>query len=77
MSFWEDSSPAVKGILVVGVLALVYLLVARFAGLVPFSCPNEGSCSGVLCLECEAPPETQQRGFRTENAVPPDETAEE
>lgn len=76
MSFWEDSSPAVKGILVVGVLALVYLLVARFAQIVPFSCPNEGTCSGILCLDCEAPPDTQQRGFQRDNAIPPEEAAQ-
>ena len=70
MSFWEDSSPAVKGILIVGVLALVYLVVARIGQFVPFSCPNEGTCSGVLCLDCEAPEGAgQQRGFTQDGAT--------
>lgn len=36
MSFWSDLSPAVKGVIVVGVLGLLYLGVARFAGLPPW-----------------------------------------
>ena len=36
MGFWEDASPAVKGAIVVGGLALVYFLVAFVAGLPPY-----------------------------------------
>jgi len=36
MSFWEDSSPIVKGAIVVGVLGLVYFAIAFFVGLAPF-----------------------------------------
>lgn len=70
MSFWEDASPAVKGILIVGVLALVYLVVARIGQFVPFGCPNDGECSGVLCLDCEAPEGAgAERGFQQGSGV--------
>ncbi|MFK7988887.1 MAG: hypothetical protein AB8I08_22905 [Sandaracinaceae bacterium] len=77
MSFWEDSSPAVKGIVIVGVLAIVYLIVARVGEFFPFGCENEGSCTGVLCLECEAPPDAQQRGFRAGEGELAEPAAEE
>ncbi len=37
MSFWEDSSPVVKGAIVVGALGLLYFAIAFFAGLAPFT----------------------------------------
>lgn len=37
MSFWQDASPIVKGAIVIGALLLVYLGIARVAGLIPFS----------------------------------------
>jgi hypothetical protein len=36
MGFWEDASPAVKGTIVVGGLAIVYFVIAFFAGLPPY-----------------------------------------
>lgn len=36
MGFWEDASPAVKGTIVVGGLAIVYLVIAAVAGLPPY-----------------------------------------
>mgnify|MGYP001405464918 CR=1 FL=1 len=36
MSFWSDASAVTKGAIVVAVLALLYLGVARVAGLAPF-----------------------------------------
>lgn len=41
MSFWEDSSPVVKGAIIVGVIAFLYLGIAFFTGMPPFP----GSCS--------------------------------
>jgi len=37
MSFWSDLSPAVKGVIVVGVLGLLYFGVAKIVGLPPFT----------------------------------------
>jgi hypothetical protein len=36
MGFWEDASPAVKGAIIVGGIAILYFVVARFAGLPPY-----------------------------------------
>ena len=36
-SFWSDASPITKGMIVVGVLGLVYFAVAYFVHLPPFS----------------------------------------
>lgn len=36
MGFWEDASPLVKGSIIVGAVALIYLAVAFFAGLPPY-----------------------------------------
>ncbi len=36
MSFWSDLSPAVKGVIIVGVLGLLYLGAARAFGLPPW-----------------------------------------
>jgi hypothetical protein len=36
MSFWSDASPVVKGAIVFGVVAGLYLLAARIAGFAPF-----------------------------------------
>lgn len=51
MSFWEDASPVVKGAIVFGVVALVYLGIAAGVGMFPFG-------GGV---DEEAP---QQRGIQ-------------
>ncbi|MEC7522752.1 MAG: hypothetical protein VYE22_22880 [Myxococcota bacterium] len=64
---WEDMSPAVKGVVVVGGLLVLYLIVARFAELTPFSCQDGAHCEGVLCGECVV--EDTQRGFSAEGAV--------
>lgn len=67
MGFWEDSSPIVKGAIVVGALGLIYFAVAFFVGLPPFP----GKCSyytveervvgtcpeGVECVEHDGCPE--------------------
>ncbi|MCC7538684.1 MAG: hypothetical protein IT379_20835 [Deltaproteobacteria bacterium] len=37
MSFWSDASPITKGLIVVGVLGILYFGVAYFAKLPPFS----------------------------------------
>jgi hypothetical protein len=59
MGFWEDSSPIVKGAIVVGILGLLYFGIGFFVGLPPFapkcsyvtlegrvlgSCPNGQTC---------------------------------
>lgn len=36
MGFWEDASPAVKGAIIVGGILLLYLGVARVAGIFPY-----------------------------------------
>ena len=36
MSFWSDASPIVKGAIIIGVIGLVYLGIAKVAGIVPF-----------------------------------------
>lgn len=36
MSFWEDASPLVKGAIVVGVVGILYLAIAFFAGFPPY-----------------------------------------
>ncbi|MBN8615605.1 MAG: hypothetical protein J0L92_33730 [Deltaproteobacteria bacterium] len=36
MGFWEDASPAVKGAIIVGGIAILYFVVAMFAGLPPY-----------------------------------------
>lgn len=41
MSFWSDLSPAVKGVVVLGVVGLLYFGIAAVAGLPPF-----GSATG-------------------------------
>ncbi|GAB5548254.1 MAG: hypothetical protein RLO52_31780 [Sandaracinaceae bacterium] len=64
---WEDMSPAIKGVVVVGGLLVVYLIIARFAQIIPFSCQDGAHCEGILCGECVV--EEGQRGFSTDNAV--------
>lgn len=70
MSFWEDSSPLVKGALVVGILGFLYLGTAFFVGLPPFpggcthdvdgetvdGCPSDSACVDGECV-------SQQRGI--------------
>lgn len=36
MNFWEDASPATKGAVIVGGIAILYFVVAMFAGLPPY-----------------------------------------
>ena len=36
MGFWEDASPAVKGAIIVGGIAILYFVVAMFAHLPPY-----------------------------------------
>lgn len=36
MGFWEDASPAVKGAIIVGGIAILYFVVAMFTGLPPY-----------------------------------------
>ena len=43
MSFWEDSSPIVKGAVVIGVVGLLYFAAAFAIGLFPFA----GGCTHV------------------------------
>ncbi len=72
MSFWQDSSPAVKISLVVGVVAIVYLVVARFAEIVPFGCAEGAHCAGLICGECEPDADSMERGFHGGNGVAAD-----
>lgn len=72
MSFWQDSAPWVKAVLVVGVLAIVYLVVARFAEILPFGCAEGAHCEGLLCGDCAPDADSQERGFRPANAVAPE-----
>ncbi|MCB9667412.1 MAG: hypothetical protein H6715_04735 [Myxococcales bacterium] len=37
MSFWSDASAVTKGAIVIAVLAMLYLGVAYFAGLTPYT----------------------------------------
>ncbi|HJL19355.1 MAG TPA: hypothetical protein RMH99_27060 [Sandaracinaceae bacterium LLY-WYZ-13_1] len=67
MSFWEDLSPGIKIGVVVGVVALLYFIVARAVELPPFSCQDGAHCDGILCGECVV--DEQQRGFNTEDAI--------
>jgi len=48
MGFWSDASPIVKGAIIFGVLGLLYLGIAKIAGIIPFV-PEE--------------PTTQERGL--------------
>ena len=41
MGFWEDASPAVKGSIVVGGLAIAYFLLAMVTGLWPYNAVQE------------------------------------
>lgn len=41
MGFWEDASPATKGAIVVGGIAILYFLVAMFTGLPPYGAVDE------------------------------------
>lgn len=64
MGFWEDSSPIVKGALVVGVLGLLYMGIAFAVGLFPFpascsyeedgasvsGCPEGSECTDGECV---------------------------
>jgi hypothetical protein len=47
MSFWSDASPFTKGVIVVGALGFLYLGVAYFANLVPFSHVEETQTRGI------------------------------
>lgn len=49
MSFWSDASPIVKGAIILGVIGLVYLGIAKVAGIIPF---------------VEEEPTQQQRGLQ-------------
>lgn len=69
MGFWEDSSPIVKGALVVGVLGLLYMGIAFAVGLPPFpaSCSHDedgtsvsGCGEGSDCIDGECV--VQERG---------------
>jgi len=65
MSFWEDSSPIVKGAIVIGVLGLLYFGIAFFVGLPPFpsgcsyeeggethdGCPADSNCVDGECVQ--------------------------
>ncbi|MBX3271590.1 MAG: hypothetical protein KF729_15095 [Sandaracinaceae bacterium] len=65
MSFWEDSSPIVKGAIIVGVIGLIYLGVAWGMGLFPFpakcsheangatvsGCPENSTCVDGECVQ--------------------------
>ena len=67
MSFWEDLSGGVKIAVIVGVVLFVYLIVARFAEIMPFGCQDGAHCEGILCGECVV--DEQQRGFSADSAV--------
>ncbi len=41
MGFWEDASPAVKGAIIVGGIAILYFVVAMFTGLPPYGGQEE------------------------------------
>ncbi len=51
MGFWEDASPAVKGAIIVGGIALLYFLVAFVAGLPPYSSPNADEVQQVRGMQ--------------------------
>jgi hypothetical protein len=67
MSFWEDLSPGIKIAVVVGVIGLLYFIVARFAGLPPYSCDDGAHYEGMIFGECVV--EEQQRGFSQDSAL--------
>ncbi len=74
MSFWEDSSPIVKGAVVIGVVGLLYFVVAWGLGLPPMGgghCTHtpegaseavEGCPDGSACTDGECVNTT--RGFQ-------------
>jgi hypothetical protein len=51
MGFWEDASPAVKGAIIVGGIAILYFVVAFVAGLPPYSNPNAGEVQQTRGLQ--------------------------
>ena len=51
MQFWSDASPMVKGAIVFGIVAGLYLAIAAAAGFFPFGAGVEGDV-------------TQQRGIQ-------------
>jgi hypothetical protein len=53
MGFWEDASPAVKGAIVVGALALVYLAIAFAAGLPPYGGGTDEEVTATRGLTAE------------------------
>jgi hypothetical protein len=67
MSFWEDLSPGIKIAVVVGVIGLLYFIVARFAGLPPYACQDGAHYEGMIFGECVV--DAQQRGFDQNNAT--------
>lgn len=47
MSFWSEASPISKGLIIFGVLGLLYLGVARMVGLPPWVSAPDGYESGT------------------------------
>ncbi len=62
MQFWQDASPAVKGVVVVGTLGILYLSIGYFAGLWPWAAGCNPACeSGTVCHDGECVQDS--RGF--------------
>lgn len=57
MQFWEDASPVVKGVVVVGSLLILYLGIGFFVGLPPWAsgcaddCGTEATCVDGECVQ--------------------------
>lgn len=45
MSFWSDLTPITKFVIALGVVAALYLLVAKLGGFFPYNSPADGDRS--------------------------------
>lgn len=53
MGFWEDASPVVKGAIIFGGVALIYLAIAMFAGLPPYGGGTDEAVTGTRGLPAD------------------------
>lgn len=67
MSFWEDLSPGIKIAVAIGVIGLLYFVIARVAGLPPYSCQDQAHYEGLVFGECVV--DEQQRGFSQDTGM--------
>lgn len=56
MGFWEDATPAVKGSIVVGGLAIAYFLLAMVTGLWPYNAVTDEATQQTRGVQAPAAP---------------------